>query len=68
MNQTLKVDNPLGLKGLDSDEDVLKFANLMVGLQHYRNPYIHPEISEMQKVSKLRDTAIECLRYIWKLV
>jgi CheY-like chemotaxis protein len=68
MNTEIVVDNPLGLKGLESDDQVLTFAHLIVGLQHYRNPYIHPEISEMEKVSKLRETAFECLRYIWMLV
>jgi YesN/AraC family two-component response regulator len=68
MNADIVVANPLGLKGLDGDDEVLQFAQLMVGLQHYRNPYIHPEINEMEKVSKLRETAFECLRYIWRIV
>lgn len=67
-NQPVKIDNPLNLKGLETDEEVLTFAELLTGLQHYRNPYIHPEISDMQKVSKIRDTSLECLRSIAKLV
>jgi len=63
----MKIANPLNLKGLDSDEEVVQFAHLLVALQHYRNPYIHPEISEMEKVSKIRDTAVECLTMISKL-
>ena len=63
----IKVDNPLGLKSFASDEEVLHFAFLLVSLQHYRNPYIHPEISEMEKISKIRDTALECLRQIAKI-
>ncbi|MCX8036707.1 MAG: response regulator [Candidatus Sumerlaeia bacterium] len=62
------IDNPLNLKGLDDDNEVLTFAELLTGLQHYRNPYIHPEISDMQKVSKIRDTTLRCLTCIGKLV
>ena len=39
----------------------MRFAELLVNLQHYRNPYIHPEISDMEKLSIIRDTAFECL-------
>lgn len=63
-NKDVTIDNPLGIKGLASDDDVLKFASLLINLQHYRNPYIHPEISEMTKISKIRDTAFACLNYI----
>lgn len=62
------VSNPLNLKGLKNEDEVLSFAQLLVSLQHSRNPYIHPEISEMQKVSKLRDTTMKCLQYICQLV
>lgn len=64
---TVRVDNPLGIKGLNEDE-VIDFARQLVLLQHYRNPYIHPEISEMEQLSKLRETAFNCLRYICSLV
>jgi CheY-like chemotaxis protein len=64
---TIKISNPLGLKGFDRDEQVLRFAHLLVSLQHYRNPYIHPEISEMEKVSKIRATAFECLKEVSKV-
>ncbi len=67
MDKTIKVANPLGLRGFDADQEVLQFAYLLVSLQHFRNPYIHPEISEMEKVSKLRETALECLRQIARL-
>jgi len=62
------VNNPLNLKGLKDEDEVLTFAQLLVSLQHSRNPYIHPEISEMQKVSKLRDTTMKCLQCICRLV
>jgi CheY-like chemotaxis protein len=68
MKATVKVANPLGLKGLAPDEMVIRFAHLLVSLQHYRNPYIHPEISEMEKISKIRETTLECLKEVAKLV
>jgi hypothetical protein len=63
----VKVANPLSLKSFNTDDEVLRFAYLLVSLQHYRNPYIHPEISEMEKVSKIRATAVECLREIARI-
>lgn len=65
--KTMQISNPLGLRGFANDNEVLQFAFLLVSLQHYRNPYIHPEITEMEKVSKLRTTALECLRAVVKL-
>ncbi len=63
----VEVSNPLGIKALDNDDEILKFAHLLVSLQHYRNPYIHPEISEMEKVSNIRDVALQCLEQIARL-
>ncbi|MCC5877739.1 MAG: response regulator [Candidatus Sumerlaeia bacterium] len=63
----IKVNNPLGIKAFDDDMEVLKFAHLLVSLQHYRNPYIHPEISEMEKISKIRETTVDCLKMISRL-
>lgn len=62
-NQEVRVDNPLGLRGLEGPDEVLAFARLLINLQHYRNPYIHPEISEMTKLSKIRETALACLNH-----
>jgi CheY-like chemotaxis protein len=67
-NKEVAVDNPLGMKGLENDKEVLHFATLLTNLQHYRNPYIHPEISEMEKLSKIRETTFECLNIAFKLV
>lgn len=67
MNKDQKISNPLDLKGLDSDDEVMELAALLINLQHYRNPYIHPEISEMTKLSKIRETAFACLHKIAKL-
>ncbi len=55
------VENPLLLKGIESEEEIVRFAELLVQLQHYRNPYIHPEISALEKISVLRQRAFECL-------
>lgn len=66
--QTVTVDNPLGLKGFASDNDVVQFASLLTNLQHYRNPYIHPEISEMEKLSKIRQTTFDCMNMILRIV
>lgn len=67
-NEMIKIDNPLGLKGLDEDEDIVTFSRLLTNLQHYRNPYIHPEISEMEKLSIIRQTSFDCLNMISRLV
>ncbi len=64
MKAKKRIANPLNIKAFDSDDETLHFAHLLVSLQHYRNPYIHPEISDMEKVSKIRETAIECLKRI----
>ncbi|MCX7046028.1 MAG: response regulator [Candidatus Sumerlaeota bacterium] len=61
------MQNPLGLKGLEEEEEVITFCELLIGLQHYRNPYIHPEINDMAKLSKIRDTSYQCLRMIAKI-
>lgn len=65
--RTIRVGNPLGLKGLDPDQETLRFAELLISLQHYRNPYIHPEISDLEKLSKIRSTSLECLNMASRL-
>jgi len=65
--KSLPVDNPLGLRGLETDEEVVRFAELLVNLQHFRNPYVHPEIDGQQTISKIRDTALECLSMLTRL-
>lgn len=67
MNQPIEVNNPLGMKGVESNDDVMKFADLLISLQHFRNPYIHPEINVMEKISNLRETAFNCLKFICRL-
>ncbi len=63
-----KIENPLGIKSFDTEEQTLHFAKHLVSLQHFRNPYIHPEISEMEKVSRIRETALTCLEDISRIV
>lgn len=57
-----RVDNPLGLKGL-SDEEAIRYANSLIRLQHLRNPYIHPEFSEREKIESIREVAVECMNF-----
>lgn len=66
-NKPHKVNNPLQLKGLETDAEVIHFADLLISLQHFRNPYIHPEISDLEKLSKIRSTTIECLNMTSRL-
>lgn|GEM_PF-371310 len=64
----MEVRNPLGVKGLDGEEEVLGFADHLISLQHYRNPYIHPEINDLEKLSKIRNTSFACLNMVGRLV
>ena len=61
------VKNPLGLRGL-SEDDVLSLADMLVRLQHLRNPYVHPEFTAREKGGKLRETALACLNTVSRLV
>ena len=55
--KTINVNNPLNLKVNDGDDQKIEeLARNLIGLQHYRNPFIHPEISDMQKFSKSTGT------------
>lgn len=67
LKEIVRIDNPLGIKSFESEMHLLRFAHLLTSLQHYRNPYIHPEISDMEKISKIRETALQCLREMHKL-
>ncbi|MCX7918646.1 MAG: response regulator [bacterium] len=59
--------NPLGLKGLANEDEILQLAHELIKLQHFRNPYIHPEITARQKITIIRDSALKCLEYVSKL-
>ena len=68
-NQNVEVRNPLNLKMNEEEEGrIEELAASLIGLQHYRNPYIHPEISDAHKISKVRETAMECLQLVKKIV
>jgi len=58
--QAVQIENPLGLKGL-TDDEVTDLAAALIRLQHFRNPYIHPEFSEHEKTDRLREVALESL-------
>lgn len=66
-NQMVRIENPLGLKGLDNDEEALRLAEILISLQHMRNPYIHPEISGREGIEKIRGMTMECLRTLVRL-
>ena len=66
--EEIQINNPLGLKNFDDEAELLHFVSLLTGLQHYRNPYIHPEISEMEKLSKIRQTTFDCMNLVLRLV
>jgi len=61
--KAIRMENALGLKGLDDDETA-ELADALIRLQHLRNPYIHPEFSEREKTSALRDVTLQTLNLI----
>ncbi len=62
----VEIHSPLALRGLDVDESN-RLALLLVRLQHIRNPFIHPEFSEREKISEMRKLVIECLSLVKKI-
>jgi CheY-like chemotaxis protein len=62
----VQIRNPLGLVGLPPDEVTL-LGLLLIRLQHTRNPYIHPEFSEREKLSEMRKLVMECLNLVRKI-
>jgi hypothetical protein len=67
-SKKLQINNPLSIKGFDSDEETLEMAVGLMKLQYYRNPYIHPEFSEREQLVKIRNTAISCLKMLSQMV
>ena len=67
--QTMMVDNPLDVRGLDGDDEVVHLASLLISLQNARNPYIHPELKKKKKeqLSVVREIALGCLNELGKL-
>jgi len=60
--QQIKVSNPLRLKGLRSQEEVIALAGLLIALQYARNPYVHPDTGKRENLASLRQIALECLK------
>lgn len=60
---TVQIRNPMGLRGIPNDQ-LVQFAYSLVLLQHLRNPYIHPEFTEREKIERIREAAINCLNFI----
>ena len=65
--QDVKVDNPLKVKGLKSDAEVIELAGQLIALQYARNPYIHPDGLKREQLSVLRQTALDSLAGIGRL-
>lgn len=62
----VSIHNPLGLQGLN-EEEVTLLGLLLIRVQHTRNPYIHPEFSEREKLSEMRKLVIDCLNLVRKI-
>lgn len=60
MNDEVRIANPLGLSGADSDR-AAALAALLINLQHDRNPYIHPETPPTARLSRIRQTSFDGL-------
>jgi len=65
-DETIEISNPLGMQGLD-EEETTRLGVLLIRLQHTRNPYIHPEFSEREKLSEMRRLVLDCLKLIKKV-
>jgi CheY-like chemotaxis protein len=60
------IKNLLGVRGLD-EEEVTRLGVLLIRLQHTRNPFIHPEFSEREKLTEMRKLVADCLNLIKKI-
>jgi len=63
----VEILNPLRIKGL-TDDQTTRLASQLILLQHIRNPYIHPEFNEREKIESVRKTALECLSLVSHVV
>jgi CheY-like chemotaxis protein len=66
--QLIEVNNPLRVKGLRNDDEVITLAGLLIALQYARNPYVHPETGKREQLANLRQLALKCLNELGKLV
>ena len=65
---TVEIKNLLALKGFDNEEEIIVLAQRLARLQHYRNPFIHPEISDLEKIPAIRSETFACLEAINRIV
>ncbi len=66
--QTIKMDNPLRVKGLENEAELVALAGALIALQYARNPYIHPDGLKKEQLSVVRETAFKCLDGISRVV
>ncbi|MCA9449602.1 MAG: hypothetical protein KC931_20950, partial [Candidatus Omnitrophica bacterium] len=66
LGSPIEINSPLNLRGL-SEPETNRLAVLLVRLQHIRNPFIHPEFSEREKIGEMRKLVVECLGLIKKI-
>lgn len=66
IKDNISIANPLGLAGL-TPEEVTDLGVLLVRVQHTRNPYIHPEFNEREKLSEMRRLVIGSLQLVKKV-
>jgi len=66
--KTLQVKNPMRVKGLTSEDDIVGLAGLLIKLQYARNPYIHPDVHKREQLTALRQIAFDCLNELTKVL
>lgn len=66
--QTIKVDNPLKIKGLQVEDEIIRLAGLLINLQYARNPYVHADVKKKDKLTNLRGLAFDCLNTLGRVV
>jgi hypothetical protein len=66
--KAFEVNNPMRVKGLRTDEEVIVLAGLLIALQYARNPYVHPDTGKREQLTHLREIALKCLNELGKLV
>jgi ActR/RegA family two-component response regulator len=63
----IKVKNPLRVKGLGSEEELIALVGSLIALQQARNPYVHPDTGKREQLSHLRQLALESLKQLGKV-
>ncbi len=65
--QLINVENPMRVKGLQSDDEALTLAGLLIAIQYARNPYVHPDAGKCERLPNLRQLALDCLNELSKV-